>query len=80
MHRGICDPERRRYIDLVKPEVTVSADGTLAWLAVQVYAEGTTVGENPTEFDFTSAWIATFAKHDGKWKMTANASNFKETS
>ena len=77
MSSSLSNRRHRRYIDLIKPSVTLSTDGTLGWLAVQIYAEGVTVGEDAREFDFTSAWIATFEKVNGAWKMTANASNFK---
>ena len=77
MASSLSNRTHSKYIDLVKPHVTLSADGTVGWLAVQVYAEGVTRGEDAREFDFTSAWIATFEKINGAWKMTANASNFK---
>ncbi len=77
MTTSLAMRKHSRYIDLVKPRVTISDDGTLGWLAVQVYAEGVTVAESPVEFNFTSAWIATFSKQNGVWRMTANASNFK---
>ena len=68
------------YRDLREPVVTVSADGTLGWVVVQVHAVGEQTGADgethPVEF--TSAWIELYEKRDGRWLRVGNVSNFKE--
>jgi hypothetical protein len=68
------------YRDLVPPIVTISADGTLGWVIVQVQAQGTqtsTVGTREN-LEFVSAWIELYQRHGGRWRRVGNASNFKE--
>lgn len=69
-----------KYIDLELPLVVMSDDKTMAQIFVRVKAEGNRVDDNGKlgdAFAFTSAWVASFKKFDGEWKMTANASNFE---
>ena len=68
------------YRDAVDPIVTVSADGTLGWVIVQVEARGveTTVDGDTEPIAFTSAWIELYEKRKGKWLRVGNVSNFKE--
>jgi hypothetical protein len=67
------------YADLVPPIVTVSSDGTLGWVAVQVEAKGVQKndagGNDPLQF--VCAWIELYEKRDGKWLRVGNVSNFK---
>ena len=67
------------YRDQVPPVVTVSADGTLGWVIVQVYVQGwqTAVDGTSTPLEFVSAWIELYEKRDGRWLRTGNVSNFK---
>ncbi len=76
MTASLASRTHSKYVDLIQPKVTVSGDGQIGWLAAQVTAVGTTIEAEPRQFEFTSAWIATFEKQDGQWKLTANASNF----
>jgi hypothetical protein len=67
------------YRDVVEPVVTVSADGTLGWVVVQVRARGVQTAE-PDEtppLEFVSAWIELYAKREGRWYRVGNVSNFK---
>jgi len=67
------------YRDLVEPIVTVSADGTLGWVVVQVQARGVQTSK-PGEtqpLQFVSAWIELYAKREGRWYRVGNVSNFK---
>ena len=69
-----------RLLDLVRPRVEVSADGTLGWVVAQVAVEGLRLDADRAvtgPFSFTSAWISMFRKIDGVWKMVGNVSNFK---
>ena len=67
------------YRDVVEPVVTVSDDGTLAWVVVQVQARGMQTADagkkGPVEF--VSAWIELYQKRDGRWWRVGNVSNFR---
>jgi uncharacterized protein DUF4440 len=67
------------YRDMTEPIVTVSKDGTLGWVVVQVHARGVQVteGDRKEQVDFTSAWIELYAKRDGRWLAVGNVSNFR---
>ena len=67
------------YRDLVEPIVTVSADGTLGWVVVQVQARGVQTSKpgEPQPLQFVSAWIELYAKREGRWYRVGNVSNFK---
>lgn len=67
------------YRDEVPPLVTVSADGTLGWVVVQVYARGrqTAAEGDSRPLEFTSAWIELYKKVSGRWQRIGNVSNFK---
>jgi len=64
------------YSDAVEPIVSVSADGTLGWVVVQVRARGVQGGEKKP-VAFVSAWIELYEKQKGRWYRTGNVSNFK---
>jgi hypothetical protein len=69
------------YNDLIRPIVKISDDGSLAWVIVQVSANGIVFNGDDKEnlpLDFTSAWIELYEKKKGKWYMVGNVSNFKE--
>jgi hypothetical protein len=67
------------YRDVVKPIVTVSPDGLLGWVVVQVSARGvrTATGGEKTPVEFVSAWIELYEKREGRWLRVGNVSNFK---
>ena len=67
------------YRDVTEPIVTISADGSLGWVIVQVHARGVQVGANGEKepLEFESAWIELYRKHAGKWYSVGNVSNFK---
>jgi len=69
----------REYRDVTAPVVTVSSDGTLGWVIVQVHASGlqTTERGEKAPVDFVSAWIELYEKRDGRWLRVGNVSNFK---
>lgn len=78
--RSLDRRKHSRYVDMVKPVITLSDDKTLATIMVQVQAEGYGIddkGKQGAAFSFMSAWTSVFKKKDGKWKMISNASNFK---
>ncbi len=68
------------YRDGIEPVVTVSIDGTLGWVVVQVQARGVQAGPDGKKeaIAFTSAWIELYEKRKGRWYRTGNVSNFKE--
>jgi hypothetical protein len=83
--RGRLGPYLRRtvfheYRDAVDPIVSVSVDGTLGWVVVQVEARGLqTMGDGRKEpVEFASAWVELYEKRKGKWLRVGNVSNFKE--
>ena len=67
------------YVDAVEPEVTVSEDGSLGWVVVQVRAKGTQQDEagasSPIEFE--SAWIELYRREGAGWRRIGNVSNFR---
>ena len=68
------------YDDLILPKVTVSEDGTLGWVVVQVSAKGMRLdpqGKPTVPLSFVSSWIELYKKVAGKWTMVGNVSNFK---
>ena len=66
------------YRDLMEPMVTVSSDGTLGWVIVQVGAKGVQKGEGaPKAIDFVSAWVELYEKRNGRWYGVGNVSNFR---
>ena len=68
------------YRDLIEPVVSVSRDGTLGWVIVQVYARGTQRQDDGTvePLEFTCAWIELYERRDERWLRVGNVSNFKE--
>jgi len=70
-----------RYDDLIRPQITVSQDGTLGWVIVRVQADGIRLdkqGKPTVPLAFTSAWIELYQKTSGQWRMVGNVSNFKQ--
>ena len=83
--RGRLGPYLQRtafheYRDAVDPMVSVSGDGTLGWVVVQVQARGlqTTAEGRKEPLAFASAWIELYEKRNGRWLRVGNVSNFKE--
>lgn len=67
------------YRDVADPIVSVSADGSLGWVVVQVQARGiqTTADGKKEALQFESAWIEMYEKRKGRWLRVGNVSNFK---
>jgi hypothetical protein len=61
--------------DLTPPHVSVSSDGTSAWMAVRIEARLVSIDEPMTQRDFESSGIATYEKAEGRWRMTGIASS-----
>ena len=68
------------YKDAVEPVITMSKDGTLGWVVVQVQARGVQTGADGKKepIAFVSAWIELYEKRNGRWYRTGNVSNFKD--
>lgn len=80
MQQSLQKRRHSLYIDLQQPIIKISKDGTLGYLAARVKVQGYNVDKSGIlgkKFEFISAWIATFEKIDGLWKLTSNASNFE---
>jgi len=67
------------YRDLREPLVRVSADGSLAWMAVQVKVAGVQRDASGAErpLEFVSAWVMLYEKRGGEWVRAGVASTFK---
>jgi Domain of unknown function (DUF4440) len=61
-----------RWDDIEPPAVSVSADGTQAWMAVHIEAELMADAE-PRRFE--SSWIAAYERSDDGWLMVGIASS-----
>lgn len=70
----------QEYRDLVEPIVSVSADGTLGWVVVQIQARGVRTTESGAKepAEYVSAWIELYQKQGGRWRRVGNVSNFKD--
>jgi hypothetical protein len=66
----------RQWRDASPPVVTISPDGQMAWMAVEVEAQYTQT-DKPAEGEktFRSSWIATYQRDKCAWRMTGMASN-----
>ena len=68
-----------QWRDVSPPLVTVSPDGHLAWMAVEVEAKYRRTDKLADgEKSFRSSWIATYARDKCAWRMTGIASNIAE--
>jgi hypothetical protein len=75
--RSLATRRHSVYRDMIKPIASVSADGTMGSVTAQIEAVGERLedGELTGErFAFQSAWLATYERLNGTWKMTAIAS------
>jgi uncharacterized protein (TIGR02246 family) len=61
--------------DIVAPEVRISPDGRMAWMAVHIRA---VARQNQEVLDFESAWVATYEKSEGRWRMTSVSSSIED--
>jgi hypothetical protein len=61
--------------DVVPPIVSVSDDGTLAWMIVHVRVRRTA---DDVELRFTYAGIETYEKRDGRWVKVVEVGTFVE--
>jgi hypothetical protein len=66
--------------DLVQPHVSVSADGTSAWMAVHIEARLTSVDDPAEEREFESSWFATYEKINMRWLMVGISSSVVDRS
>ena len=68
-----------QWRDVRPPLVTISPDGQMAWMAVEVEAKYTRA-DQPAEGEkaFKSSWIATYGRDNCAWRMTGIASNIVE--
>ena len=69
----------REYRDVSEPVVSISSDGTLGWVIVQIQASGVQTAESGEKepIEYVSAWIELYEKRDGRWLRVGNVSNFK---
>jgi hypothetical protein len=75
--RSLAARRHSVYRDMIKPIARASADGSMGTITAQIEAVGERLEDGePTgeSFAFQSAWLATYEKRDGAWKMTAIAS------
>lgn len=80
MQQSLNNRKHTVYVDLQPPSIKISNDKSLAYLTARVKAQGNRIaadGKLGASFQFTSAWIATFEKINGQWKLISNASNFE---
>jgi hypothetical protein len=70
----------QEYRDVAEPLVSVSTDGTLGWVIVQVQARGirTAPDGKKETVEFMSAWIELYQKRNDRWYRVGNVSNFRE--
>jgi hypothetical protein len=64
--------------DVTPPVISVSEDGSMAWVARTVYVdrEEPGPGDEPWRREFTSAYTATYENTEAGWKMTSVTSTF----
>ncbi len=68
-----------RYEDVVAPRIAVAADGSLAWLACEIEAEGVQAGpEGAAAIAFGYSWVEMLARDGGRWVRVGNASSGRE--
>lgn len=75
--RSLAARRHSIYRDMIRPIVSLSTDGTMGSITAQIAAAGVRLeGGKLTDesFAFQSAWLGTYQKRDGTWKMTAIAS------
>ena len=68
-----------QWRDVSPPVVTISPDGNMAWMAVEVEAKYSSA-DKPLEGEksFRSSWIATYERDNCAWQMTGVASDIAE--
>ena len=65
-----------QWRDVTPPVVTISPDGQMGWMAVELEARYTAVDKpDDGEKSFKSSWIATYERDRCAWRMTAIASD-----
>jgi len=72
------------YVDTVIPVIALSADGTLAWLACEMEAEGTHTAAGKSEpVAYAFSWVEHYARDSGEpqarraWRAIGNASSLR---
>lgn len=68
------------YRDVSPPVVRVSTDGSMGWVLAEVEISGWMARDDGAIEDFATryAWIETWEKRQGEWKMTGNISNSRD--
>lgn len=71
----------REFDDVEPPEIRVSDDGTLAWMAVKISVRKSQPDENGAmkERSFVSTSIRTYEKRNGRWLRTGTSGNNVES-
>jgi hypothetical protein len=59
--------------DAADPQITISSDGKLAFMIVQIKAEVAAIDNPESKRDFSDSAIETFEKGSNGWQMTAIA-------
>jgi len=79
--RAFSDATYHEFDDLDEPEVHVSADGNLAWMAVRIGVRKTQTDESGAtrERSFISTALQTYVKRDGRWLRTGTSGNIVES-
>lgn len=67
-----------QWSDQRPPEIAISPDGQIGWMAVAINARLSPTGQPQAIRSFRSSWIATYRKVGCAWKMTGIASNIEE--
>ena len=73
--RYLAETMYSMWDDVVPPEIRLSPDRKMAWMAIHIRAHAKQAGE---DLDFESAWIATYEKHAGGWRMTTISSSIED--
>jgi hypothetical protein len=71
--------EYSAWDDLEPPQVHVSPDEQMAWMAVRVHSKFVrTLSDGKKEpHEFVAAWTSTYEKLNGKWQMTSVTSTLQ---
>jgi ketosteroid isomerase-like protein len=73
--RYLADTKYSEWDDVTPPEIRISPDGKMAWMAVHIRARAKQGSE---ALNFESAWVATYEKLNHRWLMTSISSSIEE--
>jgi len=71
----LAETRYSKWDDVLPPEIRLSPDRKMAWMAVHIRARAKQAGE---DLNFESAWIATYEKYAGQWRMTTISSSIED--